>query len=103
MLDTLAGVVSVQAGEITTLKGISDNNNALILLYIEEQRLDRRVLATAIEEQQLDRREFIARMDALQAEIRAIQAEIRDIQTDTRGLQTENRRILERLENRDQP
>ncbi|PSB29925.1 hypothetical protein [Stenomitos frigidus] len=89
MLDTLAGVVSVQAGEITTLKGISDNNTATILMLVEEQRLDRHELRNAIEEQRLDRREFIARMDAMQSEIR--------------GLQTENRRILERLEGLSQP
>jgi hypothetical protein len=70
MLDTLAGVVSVQSGDLATLQGIAENNSATMLMLLEEQRLDRK--------------EFIARMDAMQSEIR--------------GLQTENRRILERLE-----
>jgi len=89
MLDTLAGVVSVQAGELEILKGISDNNTATMLLYIEEQRRDRQVVVEVIEEQRLDRQESTVRWNTMQTEIR--------------GLQTENRRILERLENRDQP
>lgn len=70
MLDTLASVVSIQAGEITELKGVVQNVSDNLVLLIEEQRLDRA--------------EFRDRMNAMQADIR--------------GLQTENRRILERLE-----
>lgn len=62
-----------------------------------------------LEEGQREREQSQQRFEAIFAEIREIredtrsmQADVRVMQTEIRGLQTENRRILERLERRDQ-
>lgn len=70
-LEVLIEATARNSGEITELKGISQNFSENLMLIIEEQRRDRE--------------EFRHRMDLMQSDIR--------------GLQTENRRILERLEN----
>jgi hypothetical protein len=72
-LDTLAGVVSLQAGNSQELRGIVTNVADNLNLLIEEGRRDREIM-------------------------RQMQADIRQMQIDVRGLQTENRRILEHLE-----
>jgi chromosome segregation ATPase len=80
MLDTLAGVVASQSGELATLGGIVQNTTNNVVFLIEERRQDRA--------------EFRDLLSVLQL----MQQEIQEIRSDIRGLQTENRRILERLE-----
>jgi hypothetical protein len=73
MLDTLAGVVSLQAGEMTELRGIVRNVADNLDLLVSQMQSDREIILQ-------------------------MQMDIRSMQADVRGLQTENRRILEHLE-----
>jgi predicted nuclease with TOPRIM domain len=78
MLDTLASVAARNSGDISDLRGVVENFALQLNVFVEEGRA------------------FRDRMSIMQSEIV-------DIRTDIRGLQTENRRILEQLENNNNP
>lgn len=91
MLDTLAGVVAHNSGDIAELKGIVENVSDNLVVLIEEQSRDRSEFRARMED-------FRIRMESIQLQMQEVQSQMQEVQLEVRGLQTENRRILERLE-----